>query len=153
MDSKSFTLLLLPINIRIKIYSYCGLIRPCPIDLNIESVRQRWSAHDLATRLMSCLKVHHCQYLEMRLTIGKIEFDSGLPSGLECFCPSLPHQLLRVSRAMHLEAETVLYGMNHFKVSRPWPGDNLKVLRGLNRRVWSLLSSLRISLSEVPPFR
>lgn len=153
MDGKSFTLLLLPIRIRIKIYHYCGLIRPCPIDLNIEPIRQRWSAHDLATRQITCLKVHHCQYLEMRLTTGMKTFDSHLPPGLDCFCPSIPHELLRVSRAMHLEAETVLYGMNQFKVSRHLPGDNLEVLRALNPRVWALLSSLHISLSEVPPFR
>lgn len=151
MDGKSFALLLLPITIRIKIYSYCGLIRSCPIDLNVESVPQRWSAHDLTTRYIGRLKVHHCQYSEMRSTTGSTEFDNDLPSGLECFCPSLPYQLLRVSRAMHLEAETVLYGMNQFKVSRHLPGDNLKILRVLNQRVWSLLSSLHISLSEVPP--
>ena len=151
MDGKTVTLLLLPIKIRIKIYSYCGLIRPCPIDLNIESVRQRWSAHDLATRYMGGLKIHYCQYTMIRSTTGSSHFDPDLPPGLECFCPSLPHQLLRVSRAMHLEAETVLYGMNQFKVSRYLPGDNLKVLRALNPRVWLLLSSLHISLSEVPP--
>lgn len=151
MDGKSSTLLLLPINIRIEIYQYCGLIRPCPIDLNTEPIRQRWSAHDLATRHISCFKVHHCQYLEMRSTTGR-SFDTDLPPGLECFCPSIPHQLLRVSRAMHLEAETVLYGMNQFKVSRHLPGDNLEVLRALNPRVWALLTSLHISLWEVPPF-
>ncbi|MCJ1279769.1 hypothetical protein MMC21_007593 [Puttea exsequens] len=53
---------------------------------------------------------------------------------------------------MHLEAETVLYGMNQFKVSRHMPGDNLEVLRALNPRVWALLTSLHISLSEVRPF-
>ena len=151
MSGSRPTLLSLPINVRVKIYRYCGLIRPCPIDLNIEAIRQQWSAQDLATRRSSCLKVHHCQYQMMRSTVSQT-FDPDLPPGLECFCPSLPHQLLRVSKAMHREIETVLYGMNQFKVSRHSPGDNLEVLSKLNSRVWPLLSSLHISLSEVPPF-
>ena len=145
------TLLSLPINVRVKIYKYCGLIRPCPIDLNFEAIRQQCSAHDLATRRSSCIKVHYCQYQTMRATAGMKTFDSGLPPGLECFCPSLPHQLLRVSKAMHWEIETVLYGMNQFKISRHLPGDSLKVLTRLNPRIWQLLSSLHISLSEIPP--
>ena len=149
-------LLLLPIHVRKQIYLYCGLIRPCPIDLNIESVRKRWAADDRATRdLSTYYRKHHCQYDLMRRTTyydGTIAFDTDLPPGLECFCPSLPHQLLRVCRAMHVEIETVLYGMNQFKASRHLPGDNLKVLGTLSPRVWSLLSSLHISLSEIPPY-
>ena len=150
MDGKAFGLLLLPMKIRIKIYSYCGLIRYCPIDLNIESIRQRWAADDMDTRRTP--DSHHCQYSRIRSATGRFELEAHLPSGLECFCPSLPQQLLRVSRGMHLEAETVLYGMNQFKVSKHFGGDNLRVLRTLNPRVWSLLSSLHISLAEFPPF-
>ena len=151
MSGSPPTLLSLPINVRLRIYKYCWLIRPCPIDLNIEAIRQQRSAHDLETRKSSCLKVHYCQYQMMRSTAGLRTFDSDLPPGLECFCPSLPHQLLRVSKAMHWETETVLYGMNQFKVSRYLPGDSLNVLTKLNPRIWQLLSSLHISLSAIPP--
>ena len=151
MSGSRPTLLSLPVKVRVKIYRYCGLIRPCPIDLSVEAIRQQWSAHDLATRKSRCLKVHHCQYQMMRSTVSQT-FDPDLPPGLECFCPSLPHQLLRVSKAIHWEIETVLYGMNQFKVSRHSPGDNLEVLSKLNPRIWQLLSSLHISLSEIPPF-
>ena len=150
MSGSRPTLLSLPISARVKIYNHCGLIRPCPIDLNIEAIRQQWSAQDLATRRSTCLKVHHCQYQMMRSTVSQT-FDSDLPPGLECFCPSLPHQLLRVSKAMHWETEAVLYGMNQFKTSRYLPGDSLDVLSKLNPRVWQLLSSLHISLSDIPP--
>ena len=145
------TLLLLPIDVRVKIYKYCGLIRLCPIDLNIKAIRQQWSAHDLATRKSTCFMVHHCQYQMMLATTGMKTFDSDLPPGLECFCPSLPHQLLRVSKAIHWETETVLYGMNQFKISRYLPDDSLEVLSKLNPRIWQLLSSLHISLSDFPP--
>lgn len=150
VDGNCPTLLSLPIKVRLKIYRYCGLIRPCPIDLNIEAIRQQWSAHDLAKRDSIGLMVHHCQYQMMRSTVSQA-FDPDLPPGLECFCPPLPHQLLRVCKAIHWEIETVLYGMNQFKISRYLPGDSLKVFSKLNPRIWQLLSSLHISLSEIPP--
>ena len=150
VDGSCPTLLSLPIKVRLKIYRFCGLIRPCPIDLNIEPIRQQWSAHDLATRSSICHMVHLCQYQMMRSTVSQA-FDPELPPGLECFCPSIPHQLLRVCKAIHWETETVLYGMNQFKISRYLPGDSLKVLSKLNPRIWQLLSSLQISLSDIPP--
>ena len=150
-DSKSLTLLLLPDNVRMKIYLYCGLIRPCPIDFHLEPMRRRLFCQDLATRYTRWTKGHRCEYPGIRSIISR-RFDSFPPAQLECFCPSIPCQLLRVSREMHLEAEAVLYGMNQFKVSWHLNGYNLEVLRGLNPRVWALLTSLHISLSEVPPF-
>lgn len=150
MDHSSPGLLRLPVLIRIDIYKLCGLVRPCPIDLNVEAVRQQWSATDLATREINSFAIHQCHYVMMHST-HKF-FDPGLPPGLECFCPSLPHQLLLVCRMMHLEVETVLYGLNQFKVSRHLPGDHLKVLNTLSWRALQLMRSLHISLSEVLPF-
>ncbi|KAL6721492.1 hypothetical protein ACLMJK_000596 [Lecanora helva] len=150
---KPTTFCSLPSDIRTRIYSYCGLIRTCPIDLNVESLRQSWVADHLAKRRLHHPyhpREHHCQYPEMRKRYGTGILDDKLPPGLDCFCPPLPHQLLRVSRAMCLEVENVLYGMNQFRVSRHLPGASLNVLKSLNSRVLSLLSSLHISLSEAP---
>ncbi len=147
MDSPP-TLLLLPVYVRIRIYRLCGLTRPCPIDLNFEGVRQRWIsiARATTTRFIDTRECR-CRSQQYRRS-----FDDSLPPGLECFCPPIPFQLLRVSHAIHDGVASILYRENQFKVSRQrndLPDHHLMKLWALSPKVWGLMKSLHINLTEI----
>lgn len=151
MDSP-LGLLSLPIHVRFQIYILCGLLRLCPIDLNFEGVRQRWIAIDHATRRRGP-RDHPCRFQQMRRSRGLI-MDFGLPPSLECFCPQIPLQLLSVSRTLHDEISSVMYGANQFKVSPhkiDLLGQHLEALWVLSPKVWSVMHSLHIDLSGIDP--
>lgn len=140
MDS-SHVLLRLPLDVRIRIYRFCGLIRSCPIDLNLEGVRRQHRA-TYFTKTFFCPEHHHCRYPAY----------SSLPPSLECFCPSMPLHLLLVSHAFYDELFPILFGENQFKVS--WqksdlPDYHLYWLRALSPKAWSFIKSLHIGLTNV----
>lgn len=140
MDS-SHILLRLPLGVRIRIYRFCGLIRSCPIDLNLEGVRRQHRA-TYFTKTFFCPEHHHCRYPAY----------SSLPPSLECFCPSMPLHLLLVSHAFYDELFPILFGENQFKVS--WqksdlPDYHLYWLRALSPKAWSFIKSLHIGLTNV----
>ena len=143
----------LPIQIRVEIYKLCGLIRQCPIDLNFENGRQRWITFTRSnTRRGFSSRAYRCKFLQT----PKTGMSSGnLPGGLECFCPTVPHQLLLVSRATHDEVESILYGENQFKTiyhpSSP-RGHSLNVLWMLSPRAWELMTSLHFGLTYLEPW-
>lgn len=145
------TLLGIPINIRIKIYRLCDIVRPCPIDLDFEGVRKRRIAIERATRNSDRLRP--CRYQRLRRTAPRVRQLNYL-SGLRCFCPSLPHQLLYASHAIYDEVMPLLYGENEFRVS-PWendlPGHQLKVLWTLSPESWKRIRSLHIGFTETIP--
>lgn len=150
MDN-SPTFLKLPLSIRIKIYRLCDIVRPCPIDLNFEGVRRRWIAIERATRHPDTVRV--CRYQQLRRTARRGP-QPDYPSGLRCFCPSLPYHLLYASHAMYDEIMPLLYGENGFRVS-PWKDDSpehpLKVLWTLSSDAWKCIKSLHIGFTETKP--
>lgn len=149
------TFLQLPISIRTQIYRACGLIRPCPISLNYEGVRQRWIAIDLATHYRYTFRGEsRCVYLQQRSKRGK-RFEDDLPPGLECFCPSIPVSMLLISHALHDEAVRMLYGENQFKISRldhDLPDHHLKALQTLSPKVLGFIKSLHVGLTDKGAF-
>ena len=143
----------LPLQVRIEIYRLSGLFRQCPIDLNFENVRQRLIAMERAISSQPPPPGgHRCRFPQTRKTGTTTSFE--LPGGLECFCPSIPVQLLLVSQAFDDEVEPILYGKNQFKtlchlddlVNHP-----LKVLWRLSPRAWKTMTSLHLSLMYVSP--
>lgn len=141
----------IPIHVRIEIYRLCGLIRQCPIDLNFENFRQRCIDRAASTRFNRPLR-RRCKFLQTRKT--GMSSGNNLPEGLECFCPSVPHQLLLVSRATYAEVESILYGQNQFKAvchQDDRMDHPLKVLWTLNSRAWELMTSLHIGLTYSRP--
>lgn len=142
----------LPIQVRTEIYRLCGLIRQCPIDMNFEKVRRRWIAIDRASSTTSIdPRSHRCRFQQTS--------NSGIPSntlreGLQCFCPSVPIQLLLISRATHDEVESILYGENQLKAvchQHDLMEHPLKVLWTINPGAWSLVRSLHIGLTYSSP--
>ena len=141
----------LPLSVRIEIYRLCGLIRQCPIDLNFENVRQRWIGIDRATTSRSLLPPGR-RFPQTWKTGTTTSFS--MPEGLNCFCPSIPIQLLLVSRAFHDDVELILYGKNQFKAVchlDDLADHPLKVLWTFSPRTWKTLTSLHIGLTYITP--
>lgn len=107
----SLTFLDLPPTVRHKIYDLAGLIRPCPIDI-VEEGRRMSRRMQLDARWYEHTLEDFCSYPWWRTGRKERFFDGDL----ECFCPALPIQLLRVSRSMHREVENILYSQNRFKL-------------------------------------
>ena len=143
----------LPLQVRIEIYRLCGLIRQCPVDLNFESVRQRWIAIERATSSQLPLPGGHLCRFPQTWRTGTIT-NFNMPEGLECFCPSIPIQLLLVSRAFHNEVEPILYGKNQFKAVchlDDMADHPLEVLRTLSPTAWKMMTSLHLGLTYIGP--
>lgn len=146
------TLLQLPISIRVQIHRFCGLIRPCPVSLNFEGVRQRWIAIDLATHYRFTPQGDsRCLYLQKRSEKGK-RFEDGLPPGLECFSPPIPFSLLLLSHSFHDEVVCMLYGKNQFKINRlehDLRDHPLRALRTLSHKALRVIESLHVGLTDI----
>jgi len=152
MDN-SPTFLRIPLYIRIQIYRLCNIVRPCPIDLNFEGVRRRWIAIEHATQNSERLCV--CQYQRLRGPARRSP-QPNYSSGVRCFCPSLPHQLLYASHAIYDEIMPLLYGENEFRVlpsKEDSPGHQLKVLWTLNSDAWKRIKSLHIGFTVTIPLQ
>jgi hypothetical protein len=100
--STSRSLLNLPYEIRLKIYTFSGLVRPCPIDL-------AWIPFGLTVGTgpnRNQPKPYEC-YWRLR-NRGITRFGKINQEGRECFCPSIPVQLLSVSRAVNADVVPIL---------------------------------------------
>ncbi|PSS10877.1 hypothetical protein M430DRAFT_180225 [Amorphotheca resinae ATCC 22711] len=128
----------LPLQARLKIYSYSGWLRPCPIELvTLEPYHGAPSSRQA---------VHtECLYIQ-RKTGCHISIDRERP---DCVCAKLPTQLLFVSRAIHAETFSIFYGQNKF-VLRAQVADDLTPLRELSIHALSAMTSLLIRLKCWP---
>ena len=93
------TFLDLPSEVRLKIYMFSGVVRPCPIDLTplmtiIPTPHQTGRAEDI------------CYYRQAQRGMVTIDHD--------CVCPSLPTKLLLVSRCIYDEVRTIMFGGYNF---------------------------------------
>lgn len=104
----------LPYLVRHRIYMYIGLIRFCPINLNVEGVNRGQVSDD--PYIMNLADVtDFCNYQAKRFP-GYIA-PSGL-DGLGCACILIPYRLLYVCQTIYYECRMILYSENHFWVSR-----------------------------------
>ena len=132
----------LPAELRTKIYKLSGLVRFCPINI-LEGRRNEPQA--ALHRFHGDCK--HCMY-SRKLSGFPGRYTKRLYRSVECYCPSLPTQLLYVSRTVHDEAIAVLYGQNRFKVL-PQSHEDLKVLQGLSDKALRAIKSLHVGLDPV----
>lgn len=112
----------LPAKIRLEIYIFAGLVRVCPINLNLESSRRPYRE----TCLAKYAKYHradlcpnsprpemcYCEFWRMRYNLLFYPW----PADGECVCPALPLQLLTVCRSVHNETFDILYSHNSFRL-------------------------------------
>lgn len=139
MQASSLSFLTLPKDIRIIIYSYAHLLRPCSIDLACERQRAK-KACEQGKASPTCLH---------RIELKPFPCDERQTNEGLCCCPPLPYQLLRVSKAIYDDVEPLLYTLNHFIVtaSETASPDHLQVLHTLSSRALACLQSLHIELS------
>jgi len=117
------TFLILPSQIRLKIYIFADLIRLCPISLNNEGSRKAHRQKSLESydrnsvgherTDMNRARNIYCDYRAKKFLLG---FHDGNTAENECICPPLPIQLLRVCRTIHDEVLEILYSQNKFKL-------------------------------------
>ena len=135
----------LPVNIRRRIYILAGLVRFCPIDLNLEGCnRHDYSYRDLSTWEFPCDNFPSpCIYFQRRF-LGKYSMEEDY---FDCVCPPLPYGLLYVSHSISDEVSSILYSENSFKISRSnkW---GLKPLRKFSPKALASLRSITIRLKS-----
>jgi len=134
-------------DIRLKIYGYSGLIRPCPIELNVPDGYNP-QIYGRSGEVNLCFE--ECLYV-----IRKHGRDRGLVSGLnypDCLCSKLPTQLLCVSRGFYKDSFQVLYSKNKF-VLRVQNANDIGLLLRLNNHVLSTMNSLLVRLNSWPCVR
>jgi hypothetical protein len=139
--SRSISFLDLPLLVRLKIYSYSGWLRPCPIEL-VPVETQPVAPGSYPAEQPDCL-------YRQRKAGHERSRNSSQP---DCICPKLPTQLLFVSRAIHADAFLVFHSQNKF-VLRAHAANNLTRLRELNIRALSMINSLLIRLKCWPCLR
>lgn len=129
------SLLSLPPSIRINIYKFAGLIRPCPIDLIQESDRIRHlpdccrslrRGKGVYSRCLSggfyngiCIAKSDCHHPKAERFLGyqrqyAFTGDPLQESATYCMHPPLQVRILRTCRQIWKEASKVLYGHNIF---------------------------------------
>jgi len=137
----------LPYGIRHRIYILAGLVRFCPIDLNLEGAGRK----DYIREILNSYKMVHeslypqlCFYFGRRFC-GKYQ---EIEEKYDCICPPLPYQLLYVSHCIHDEVSSILYSQNSFRISRSnqW---GLKPLNNFNPRALAALTSITIRLNSI----
>ena len=110
--SRTLSFLDLPVHVRTNIYSLCGFVRSCPIDLSREGTRK----DALARRPRYLLDPQRrCSYF-LRQQSG----DEGNLESFDCFCPFLTLPLLYTCRVVHDDIIPILYGKNRFMIWRPF---------------------------------
>jgi len=111
-------------DLRRRIYLLAGLVRFCPISLNMER-------HNKTSFLKECEEWFHyhmdkplnfndkasmrCYYRRKRYMGQMINPNV---EGFDCICPPLPMAFLRVSRAIYYEVTAILFAENMFRISR-----------------------------------
>lgn len=126
----------LPYNVRYRIYELAGLVRECPISLNLE--RAEDSSQDQHALDGSRNSFRSSSYLCHNRK------HRGYCSGSE---EPFPCGLLYVSRAIYSEASQIFYSQNRFKIHYTKPG-GLLALQNLGPRRLSILTTLSIHLNE-----
>ena len=142
-DQTPVPFLALPKAVRETIYMWCGLTRPCPIDLVSERHRRkaRYVVHDMC---ISIGKKKTCTYLK-HLRNSAEPRSRAERAHFICYGPVLPLSLLRVCKMVHLEALQLFYSANKFQL-RVLQESDLFYLRDLSPRAISSLTSLHIDL-------
>jgi len=132
----------LPIEARLKVYSYAGLIRHCPIDLAAPR-RSTLLLDNSMTGPYGNFIPHNCWLFDE----GHDRFEGGNSHRhpLNCFCPDLPTALLLVSE----EAISILVGRNKF-ILRAHTGPDLTLLQTMNLRALAAMTSLLVRLNCWP---
>ena len=136
----------LPANVRRRVYILAGLVRFCPIDLNLEGANRRDYRNESRRRHYCDPDLAYpifCQYARRRFFN-----DDELPGDGEnynCICPLLPYQLLRVSHSINEEVSSILYSENSFRISRN-NRHGLRPLTNLNPKALVSLRSVTIRL-------
>ncbi|OAA68783.1 hypothetical protein SPI_00978 [Niveomyces insectorum RCEF 264] len=135
----------LPYGVRHRIYVLAGLVRVCPINLNLEGLRAE-ALRTGAQPITGC----PCFY-QARRSLGSSSGGGGGTFDLDhvpgCECAALPIALVCVSRAVSAEAAYVLYSENAFTVGRsdPW---GLRPLRAMSGRAIASLRCLTLRLND-----
>ena len=120
-DRAASAFLRLPLTVRERIYALAGLVRSCPV--NIEEEHDRWlnisrayksQDSELSDIFPSNIPQADLARWQDHKCVHEIPSRWGLllPIGAGCIHPSLPIQLLRVSKQIYLEAMRVLYSQN-----------------------------------------
>jgi len=131
------TFLDLPFEARVDIYTFSGLVRPCPIDLTFR--REPTPPPHQVDRVED-----NCYYeLTQR---GSMIYSTYR---YKCVCPELPTALLLISTAVRKEARTVLFGRNKF-VYRRHAGSDLSFFWSLSAFGLAAMTSLFIRLNCWP---
>jgi hypothetical protein len=156
--SSKLSLLDLPYDIRHRIYVLAGLVRFCPIDLNLEYTNpalaqqehEYWQnswEYRHRTQDFNYFALFRCVYRQRRFLD-----DPWNPvmdeTEVYCVCDldPLPYNLLYVSRAIHDEVSFILYSENQFKICRSAPS-GLSPLLNLGVRALASLTSLSVRLN------
>lgn len=148
----------LPQFIRLKVYHFCGIVRPCPVDLGTEGrqlkrrreleakrIQQGWTAAHREEELEeSCLYRIRAR--------GDTPHDNIVRSASDCKCPPLPTQLLYVSRLVHAEIVPLIFGLNRFRVYYR-NGYSFSMLWLLSDKAIACLRALHIRLNLWPCLR
>ena len=151
MDNQ-MSFLSLPQTIRNKIYCLSGLVRPCPIDLFDEQNRVALVKRLKRTDVELWEEPDHyrprCSYVSKQ-KYGLLQHRFG-----NCVCQPLPLQLLYLSRILHHEVVSVLYGRNKISVTwrKPSKLDHLHFLETLSLHAWVNIRSLHIDLTATQAF-
>ncbi|VUC37591.1 unnamed protein product [Clonostachys rosea] len=141
MDPAPSPFLALPVQIRKRIYRFAHLRRPCPI---LIVPRSRAAAGSPACDPSSgpfCSSPESSPEwaLERHLLLGE----------KTCKCPALPKQLLLVNKAIHKEAQEVLYGENAFAICAHGSED-FQALKMLSSDALGTLRRLVIRINIAP---
>ena len=135
----------LPVNVRRRVYILAGLVRFCPIDLNLEGANRRDYRNEIRRWTHCDPDIPYsifCQY-------GRRRFFSddkiGNGENFNCVCPLLPYKLLRVSHDISEEVSAILYSENSFRISRS-NQQGLRPLTNLNPKALVSLRSITIRL-------
>ena len=148
----------LPESVRLKIYHFCGIVRPCPIDLRAEG-RQLKRRRELETKRIQqgWTAAHREEELEdsclYRIRArGETPHDNIVRSASDCKCPPLPTQLLYVSRFVHDEIVPLFFGLNRFRVY--YRNDySFRLLWLLSDKALACMRALHIRLNFWPCLR
>ena len=146
----------LPQSIRFKIYHFCGIVRPCPIDLRAEG-RQLKRRRELETKRIQqgWTAAHREDELEKSCLYrirarGDTPNDNSVRLASDCICPPLPTQLLYVSRLFHDEIVPLILGLNRFRVYYRNDYYSFSLLWRLSDKALACMRALHVRLNFWP---
>ena len=137
--SKSF--LDLPQDLRVRTYNLSGLVRACPIDL-LKERKRKSTISSIPELLKATYQVYDCRFS----AYGPPEtfVIAGQLRDFECYCETLPLQLLFLCRAIHYEVVPILYGQNVLKAE--WLSGGREAFQSLSLLAQRSIRSLQIFL-------